>query len=208
MTTFPGASPGYTPLRWWMDSPVRRGRATAARQTLVVLLLVVLTVVGGASAAVAAAGGVAPPRSLSGPAAAGGVTPSRSLSGPESATTHTPAAPTPALRTDLTVRPGPPHDTRPPRTATATDHDRTVLPAVPRPWVATDHIRIQHQLPPPGPGGALLPGPFRIQAPLPARQQAADAPSFAADRFRVALPGVRGPPRTDRSLGHRSARQI
>lgn len=193
MTTFPGASPGYAPLRRWMDSPVRRGRATAARQTLVVLLLVVLTVVGGASAAVAAAGGV---------------TPSRSLSGPESATTHTPAAPTPARRTDLTARPGLPHDTRPTRAATATGHDRTDLPAVPRPWVATDHIRTQHQLPPPGPGGALLPGPFRIQAPLPARQQAADAPSFAADRFRVALPGVRGPPRTDRSLGHRSARQI
>ncbi|MFF5278840.1 hypothetical protein [Streptomyces sp. NPDC000133] len=187
------------------------------------LLLVVLTVVGGATAAVAAAGGVTPSRSLSGPAAAGGVTPSRSLSGPaaaggvtpprslsgpESATTHTPAAPTPARRTDLTARPGLPHDTRPTRTATATGHDRTDLPAVPRPWVATDHIRIQHQLPPPGPGGALLPGPFRIQAPLPARQQAADAPSFAADRFRVTLPGVRGPPRTDRSLGHRSARQI
>ncbi|MGW6898632.1 hypothetical protein [Streptomyces sp. NBC_01727] len=206
MTTFPGASPGCTPLRRRLNSPARRGSATAARQTLVALLLVVFTVVGGASAAVAAAGGVTPPRSLSGPAAAGGVTPSHSLSGSESATT--PAAPTPARRTDLTARPGLPHDTLRTRTATATGHDRTDLPAVPRPWVATDHIRIQHQLPPPGPVGALLPGPFRIQARLPARQQTADAPSFAADRLRVTLPGVRGPPRTDRSLGPRSARQI
>ncbi|MDF6046169.1 hypothetical protein LRD69_29395 [Streptomyces sp. JH14] len=166
---------------------------TAARQTLVALLLVVFSVVGGASAAVAAAGAGTPPRFLS---------------GPESAAAHTPAAPTPARRTDLTARTGPPHDTRRTRTATATGHELTRVPAVPRPWVATDHIRIQHQLPPPGPGGALLPGPFGIQVPLPARHQAADAPSFAADRFRVALPGVRGPPRTDRSLGHRSARQI
>ncbi|WP_392750148.1 hypothetical protein [Streptomyces sp. LN590] len=164
-----------------------------ARQALVVLLLVVFTVIGGASAAIAATGGVTPPRSLS---------------GPESAAAHTPDAPTPARRTDLTARTGPPDDTRRTRTATVTGHDRTDLPAVPRPWVATDHIRVQHQLPPPGPGGALLPGPFGIQVPLPARQQAPDAPSFAADRFRVALPGVRGPPRTDRSLGHRSARQI
>ncbi|MFJ7948448.1 hypothetical protein ACIQ6K_33130 [Streptomyces sp. NPDC096354] len=157
------------------------------------LLLVVFTVVGGASAAVGAAGGVTPPRSLS---------------GPESPAAHTPATPTPARHAGQTARPGPPHDTRRTRTATATGDDRTDLPAVPRPWVATDHIRIQHQLPPPGPGGALLPGPFRVQVPLPARQQAADAPSFATDRFRVALPGVRGPPRTDRPLGHRSARQI
>ncbi|MFI5628915.1 hypothetical protein ACIA8E_05945 [Streptomyces sp. NPDC051664] len=172
------------------------------------LLLVVFTVVGGASAAVAAAGGVTPSRSLSGPASAGGVTPSRSLSGPEYAAAHPPAARTPARRIDLTARTGPPHDTRRTRTATATGHDRTDLPAVPRPWVATDHIRIQHQLPPPGPGGALFPGPLGIQVPLPARQQAPDAPSFAADRFHVALPGVRGPPRTVRPLGHRSARQI
>ncbi|MGW1705982.1 hypothetical protein ACWCP8_10630 [Streptomyces sp. NPDC002206] len=158
------------------------------------LLLVVLTVVGGASAAVAAAGGVTPPRSLSGPA---------------SAAAYTPTAPTlPAQRTDRTACPGLPHDIRRTRTATATGHDRTDLPAVPRPWVATDHIRIQHQLPPPGPGGALLPGSLGIQVPLPALQQTPDASSFAADRFRVALPGVRGPPRTDRSPGHRSARQI
>ncbi|MFF0050197.1 hypothetical protein [Streptomyces sp. NPDC005498] len=194
-----------------------------ARQALVVLLLVVSIVVGGAAVAVAATegvtpshslsgpastGGVAPSHSLSGPASTGGVAPSRSLSGPESAAAHTPDAPTPARRTDRTARTGPPHDTRRPRTATATGHDRTDLPSVPRPWVVTDHIRIQHQLPPPGPGGALLPGSFGIQAPLPVRQLAPDAPSFAADRFRAALPGVRGPPRTDRSLGHRSARQI
>lgn len=195
MTTFPG----YSPLRRRPNSPARRGRATAARQALVVLLLVVFTVVGGASAAVGAAGGVTPPRSLSGPESGAAHTPDA----------RTPATPTPARRAGLTARPGPPHDTGRTRTATATGHDRTDLPAVPRPWVATDHIRIQHQIPPPGPGGALLPGPFfRVQVPLPARQHAADAPSFATDRFRVALPGVRGPPRTDRSLGHRSARQI
>ncbi|MET8328628.1 hypothetical protein [Streptomyces sp. NPDC005181] len=157
------------------------------------LLLVVLTVVGGASAAVAAAGGVTPPGSVSGAA---------------SAAAHAPAAPTPAQRTDRTARPGHPHDTRRTRTATATGHDRAGLPAVPRPWVAGDHIRIQHQLPPPGPGGALLPGSLGIPVPLPARQQAPDVPSFAADCFRMALPGVRGPPWTDRFLGHRSARQI
>lgn len=131
-----------------------------ARQALVVLLLVVFTVVGGASAAIAATGGVTPPRSLS---------------GPESAAAHTrrPDA-RPAHRPDRAHRP--PDDTRRTRTATVTGHDRTDLPAVPRPWVATDHIRVQHQLPPPGPGGALLPGPFGIQVPLPARQQAPDAP--------------------------------
>ncbi|MFE7326945.1 hypothetical protein ACFU8W_18465 [Streptomyces sp. NPDC057565] len=155
-------------------------------------LLVVLTVVGGASAAVAAAGAVTPPRSPS---------------GPSPAAAHTPVVPPPAQHTDRTARPGHPHDTRRNRTATATGHDRTVLPAVPRPRVATDHIRIQHQLPPPGPGGALLPGAPGIPVPLPARQRVPDAPSFAADRPRVALPGVRGPPRTDRSPGHRSVRQ-
>lgn len=164
---------------------------TAARQALAVLLLVVLTVVGGASAAVAAAGAVPL---------------SRPLSGPAPAAAHTPAVPPPAQHTDRTAGPGRPHDTRRTRTATATGHDRTGLPAVPRPWVATDHIRIQHQLPPPGPGGALLPGTPDVLVPLPVRQRAPDAASFAADRFRVALPGVRGPPGTDRSLGHRSAR--
>ncbi|MFI6058193.1 hypothetical protein [Streptomyces sp. NPDC051286] len=151
-------------------------------------LLVVLAVVGGASAAVAAAGAVTPPRSLS---------------GPSPAAAHTAVVPPSAQHTDRTART---HDTRQTHTATA-GHDRTALPAVPRPWVATDHIRIQHQLPPPGPGGALLPGTPGILVPLPARQRAPDTPSFAADPFRVALPGVRGPPRTDRSPGHRSARQ-
>ncbi|MEV7234813.1 hypothetical protein AB0N06_12785 [Streptomyces sp. NPDC051020] len=154
-------------------------------------LLVVLAVVGGASAAVAAAGAVTPPRSLS---------------GPSPAAAHTAVVPPSAQHTDRTTRPGHPHDTRQTDTATS-GHDRTALPAVPRPWVATDHIRIQHQLPPPGPGGALLPGTPGILVPLPARQRAPDTPSFAADPLRVALPGVRGPPRTDRFPGHRSARQ-
>ncbi|MFV5995721.1 hypothetical protein ACNPQM_25645 [Streptomyces sp. NPDC056231] len=154
-------------------------------------LLVVLAVVGGASAAVAATGAVTPPRSLS---------------GPSPAAAHTAVVPLSAQHTDRTARPGLPHDTGQTPRATA-GHDRTALPAVPHPWVATDHIRIQHQLPPPGPGGALLPGTPGILVPLPARQRAPDTPSFAADPLRVALPGVRGPPRTDRFPGHRSARQ-
>ncbi|MEW2487693.1 hypothetical protein [Streptomyces sp. NPDC048411] len=167
-------------------------QAGLSKHALVLLLLAVLTVVGGASAAVAAAGAVTPPRSLS---------------GPSPAAAHTAVVPPSAQHTDRTARPGHPHDTRQIRTAPATGHERTVLPAVPRPWVATDHIRIQHQLPPPVPGGALLPGTPGILVPLLARQWAPDTPSFAADPLRVALPGVRGPPRTDRFPGHRSARQ-
>ncbi|WP_168712463.1 hypothetical protein, partial [Streptomyces sp. A1277] len=62
------------------------------------------------------------------------------------------------------------------------------------PWAAAEHPRTAHQLPPPGPGG-LVPCPPGIPLPPPVPWSVRALPSAAAERLRVALPGVRGPPR-------------
>ncbi|MFD8690343.1 hypothetical protein [Streptomyces sp. NPDC059651] len=64
----------------------------------------------------------------------------------------------------------------------------------PQPWAAAEHPRTPQHLPPPGPG-SLPPLPPGIPPSHPVPGSASAAPARAAERFRAALPGVRGPPR-------------
>ncbi|MER5851264.1 hypothetical protein ABT126_30620 [Streptomyces sp. NPDC002012] len=157
--------------------PAHRRTAQAARQAFVALLLAVLTVVGGA------------------PATAGSVLPARPFAGVPPSAAYSPGAHQPTPHTDRTARTGTVHDTRRTRTATATDRHRSAPTTAPRPRAGTDHARTQHHLPPPGPD-FLLPGAPGIRVPHHAPQRAPAAPPRATDRFRAALPAVRGPPRT------------
>ncbi|MFG2626209.1 hypothetical protein [Streptomyces sp. NPDC048473] len=165
------------PPRARPGAPAHRRTAQAARQVFVALLLAVLTVVGGA------------------PAAAGSVLPARPFAGVPPSAAYSPDAHQPTLHADRTARSGTAHDTRRTRTATATDHHRATPTTTPRPRAGTDHARTPHHLPPHGPD-FLLPGAPGIRVPHHAHRRAPAAPPRAADRFRVALPDVRGPPRT------------
>lgn len=64
----------------------------------------------------------------------------------------------------------------------------------PPPRAAAEHPRTPQHLPPPG-HGTLPPLPPGITPPHPVPGSAPAAPAAAGDRFRAALPGVRGPPR-------------
>ncbi|WP_413752331.1 hypothetical protein NRF20_08385 [Streptomyces sp. R-74717] len=164
------------PPRAWPGAPAHHRTAQAARQVFVALLLAVLTVVGGA------------------PAAAGSVLPDRPFAGVPPSAAYSPGAHQPTPHTDRTARTGTVHDTRRTRTATATDRHRTAPTTGPLPRAGTDHARTPHPLPPPAPY-FLLPGAPGIRAPHHAFRRAPAAPARATDRFRAALPVVRGPPR-------------
>ncbi|MFI6863606.1 hypothetical protein ACIBKZ_27570 [Streptomyces sp. NPDC050421] len=194
MTPLPGPPLGNAPPGSRQDGPADHGRTAAARRFLAALLLAVLAVAGGA------------------PAAAGAGLPARSSGGP-APTAEGPAGIRPAgppagrsLRTDRTVRththPGgrAPGD-RDARDAlrragavTAAGVHRSGPVTAPHPWAAAEHPRTPQHLPPPGPG-TLPPLPPGIPAPHPVPGSAPAAPTAAGDRFRAALPGVRGPPR-------------
>ncbi|MDK0523248.1 hypothetical protein [Streptomyces sp. ML-6] len=163
------------------------GTARAARQALVALLLAVLAVVGGAPAS---------------------AFPARPFAGVPPSEAHSPGGHRPTPHTDRTTRTGivgdtrrtragTAPDTRRGRTATATDHHRpapTTGPE-PRPRAGADQARPPHHLPAPG-SPFTLPGTLGLRAPDRARPRAPEAASPTIDRFRAALPGVRGPPRT------------
>ncbi|MFD4763012.1 hypothetical protein ACFWOJ_30415 [Streptomyces sp. NPDC058439] len=179
MTPLPGPPPGNAPPRPRPGTSARRGRAREARKLVVAVLLAVLTVIGGA------------------PAAAGSSLPARPFAGVPPVAASSPGAHQPTLHRDRTARTGTAHDTFRThiRTATATDGHRPVPTPPPRPRAGADHARTAHHLPPPGPD-ILLPGAPDIRVPRHAHRQTPAAPPHATGRFRVTLPGVRGPPRT------------
>ncbi|MFJ2089154.1 hypothetical protein ACIOEW_07765 [Streptomyces sp. NPDC087901] len=198
MTPLPGPPRGNAPPGSRPDGPAHPGRTAAARQFLVALLLAVLAVAGGA------------------PAAAGAGLPIRSSAG-TAPTADSPAGIRPfalgtdrSLRTDRTVRTHPTgrapgdRDTRttPGRSGavTAAGVHRPGPATAPQPWAAAEHPRTPQHLPPPGPG-CLPPLPPGVPLHHPVPGPAPAAPAGSADRFRAALPGVRGPPRT---AAHRS----
>lgn len=184
MTPLPGPPPGNAHPGNRPTGPA----ASAARRFLVVLLLAVLTVAGGAPVAAgavpvratAALGGSAPAAAPGLPVRTGARTPT-----PAPAAAPTPAAP----RTSAPA----PVQTVAPAQATAP------VPAVAdrglrtEQWTAAEHPRTPHQ--PPGPG-ALLPSPPGIPLPPRVLRSVGALPQAGAERLRVALPGVRGPPGT------------
>ncbi|MFF2328487.1 hypothetical protein [Streptomyces sp. NPDC058103] len=159
------------------DASAHRGRAEAARRVLVAVLLAVLTVVGGV------------------PAAAGSVRPAQPFAGAPPSVAYAPGAHRPSPHTDRTARTGTVHDLRRTRTVTAADRHRAAPPPAPQPRAGTDHARVPQPLPPPGPH-FVLPSAPGVRAPHRALRAAPTAPARATDRFRRALPAVRGPPRT------------
>lgn len=198
----PGAPRGDARLRDRPDTPAHRRHAPAARQFLVALLLAVLTVAGGAPAAVGAG---LPARSTAGPAPfAGHLTGTRpaaqhldrtghaSRTGHVSRTERTNRIDR-TVRTDRTGRAPGAHDG--PRTRATAESLRPGSVTAPSPWAAAEHPRNPQHLPPPGPG-APLPSPPGLTLPHPVPGCTPAAPAAAGDRFRTALPGVRGPPGT------------
>ncbi|MFE7359207.1 hypothetical protein ACFU8Q_40600, partial [Streptomyces sp. NPDC057543] len=177
VTPLPGPPPGNAPPRPGPATSARRGRTREARQFVVAVLLAVLTVIGGA------------------PAAAGSALPARPFAGVPPSAASSPGAHQPTLHSDRTARTGTAHDTHRTHIRTATATDGPVPTPPPRPRAGADHARTAHHLPPPGPD-ILLPGAPGIRVPHQAHRQTPAAPSRATDRFRVTLPGVRGPPRT------------
>ncbi|WP_327707840.1 hypothetical protein OG912_01830 [Streptomyces sp. NBC_00464] len=171
---------------------MRRGRAATARQFLAALLLAVLAVAGSAPAA---AGAGLPTRTSAAPAPT-----ADGPAGSRPSAPHTDRS----LRTDRPARTHPsgrsPGD-RDPRTTprrtgvvTAAGAHRSGPATAPQPWAAAEHPRTPQHLPPPGPG-SLPPLPPGIPPPHPVPGAAPPVPAVSADRFRAALPGVRGPPR-------------
>ncbi|MFI5770330.1 hypothetical protein ACIA74_17585 [Streptomyces sp. NPDC051658] len=190
MTPLPGPPPGNAPRGARPGAPAHRGTGRAARLVLAALLLAVLTVVGGT------------------PAAAGSALPARPFAGVPPSAAYSPGAHQPTPHTDRTARTGTVHDSRRTRTGTVHDSRRTRTAAatdhhryrpqtapVPQPRAGTDQARTAHHLPPPGPD-VLPAGAPGIHAPHRAHRPAPAAPLRATDQSRVALPGVRGPPRT------------
>ncbi|WP_405900848.1 hypothetical protein OG242_28300 [Streptomyces sp. NBC_00727] len=127
------------------------------------------------------------------PAAAGAGLPVRATATlPATLATTVPALP---VRTATAARPAAPAAAdapaaprpavEPPATADRGPHNT--------PWAAAEHLRTAHQLPPPGPGG-FVPCPAAVPPPLPVPWSGRTASVSAAQRLRVALPGVRGPP--------------
>ena len=168
------------------------GRRAAARRYVVALLLAVLTLAGGAPAAAGAGFPVRAPATL--PATPG-------MTG-ATGTPGTPATPgtTGTTASALPVRLVAAAQPTPPARPTSTAPDRAPQPPATAdraphspPWAAAEHPRAAHQLPPPGPGG-FVPCPAVLPQPLPVPWSDRTAPVSAAQRLRVALPGVRGPP--------------
>ncbi|MFJ3588689.1 hypothetical protein ACIQUY_05290 [Streptomyces sp. NPDC090231] len=170
------------------DTPSHLRRAAPLRQYLAALLLAVLTVTATATATATVGGGAS---------AAGAGLPARTMAGPVFPAGHTAGtrqADRDLLRSSATATtravPGPG-----PRTRATVEGLRPVPVTAPQPWAAAEHPRTPQHLPPPGPG-APLPRPPGLLPPLPVPVSAPAAPPAAADRFRAALPGVRGPPGT------------
>lgn len=192
MTPLPGPPLGNAPSGSRPETPAHRAHTSAARRFLAALLLAILAVAGGAPAS---AGAGLPARSSAGPAPA--------AQGPAGIRPAGPSADR-FLRTDRTVRAHPAgrapgdRDTRDAlrRTGavTAAGVHRPGPVTGPQPWAAAEHPRTPPHLPPPGPG-TLPPLPPGIPSPHPVPGSAPAAPTAAGDRFRAALPGVRGPPR-------------
>ncbi|ROQ77292.1 hypothetical protein OG322_03990 [Streptomyces sp. NBC_01260] len=198
MTPLPGASRGDAHRRDRPDTPAHRRRAASARQFLAALLLAVLTVAGGAPAAAAVpAGATTGPLSFAGhPAGARPAAPHPGRTETTSRTVGThPVRTERTVRTDRTGRTPGAHDVPRPRTRAAAGSLRPAPVTVPRPWAAAEHPRPPQHLPPHGPG-APLPRPPGLPLPHPVPGCALAGPPAAADRFRTALPGVRGPPGT------------
>ncbi len=179
MTPLPGPPPGSVPPGAQPVTPAHRDRARAARRLLAALLLAVLTTVGGA------------------PAVAGALSAGGPFAGAPPPAAEAPDAHQPIPHTDRTVRPGTVLDSRRARTHTATDGHRPTPTSGPRPdpRAAAEHVRAPQQLPQPGPD-VLLPGTPGIRTPHPRPRRVPPASTHIVDRFRAALPAVRGPPRT------------
>ncbi|WNI28090.1 hypothetical protein [Streptomyces sp. ITFR-6] len=186
MTPFPGAPRGDARPRDRPDAPAHLPRAARLRQYLAALLLAVLTVTATATAT-GAGGAVATGAGPSAPTTAGPVSPV----GHPAGTRQSGKDP---LRSGVTATPRAIPGPGPgPRTRAAFEGLRPAPVTTPQPWAAAEHPRTPQHLPPPGPG-APLPRPPGLLPPLPAPASAPAAPPAAADRFRAALPGVRGPP--------------
>ncbi|MFF2012099.1 hypothetical protein ACFVWY_23860 [Streptomyces sp. NPDC058195] len=188
MTPLPGPPPGNAPPRARPCTPAHHRIPRAARVLLATLLLTVLAVTGSV------------------PTALGSALPARPSAGVPSSVAYAPGGHRPTPHTDRTTHTtrsgagngagaGAAQDTRRVRTAAAADHThRPQTGPAPQPRAGSDQVRTAHHLPPPG-LDALLPrtpgsGPwFR------AHHQAPAEPPRAVGRLRVALPGVRGPPR-------------
>lgn len=164
------------------DNPAHLRRAAPLRQYLAALLLAVLTLTATVTTAVAG-GAVAAGAGLSARTTAAPVPPAGHPAGTRQAGKD-------LLRAGATTRatPGPG-----PRTRATLGGLRPAPVTAPQPWAAAEHPRTPQHLPPPGPG-APLPCPPGLLPPLPVPVSAPAAPPAAADRFRAALPGVRGPP--------------
>ncbi|MFD0025632.1 hypothetical protein [Streptomyces sp. NPDC058382] len=180
MTGRPGAPrvdayPGERP-----DAPAHRRHPAGARQFLAALLLAVLAVAGGAPAA---AGAGLPTRSTAAATSVAGDPAGARPPGRDLGRSH---------RANARSAPGAHHV---PRTRATAEDPRPGPVTAPEPWAAAEHPRSPQHLPPPGPG-APLPRPPGILPPHPVPGCAPAAPTAAADRFRAALPGVRGPPHT------------
>ncbi|MFG2404648.1 hypothetical protein ACGFR8_10010 [Streptomyces brevispora] len=195
MTPLPGSARGDEHPRNRPDTTAQRRRAASARQLLAALLLAVLTVAGGAPAA---AGAGLPARSTAHPvSAAGQPTGTQPADRPldrTDRTNHTDRTDR-SVRTDRTGRAPGTHDIPRPRTRAAAESLRPGPGTAPQPWIAAEHPRAPQHLPPPGPGSPL-PSPPGLPLPHPVPGCTLAGPPAAADRFRAALPGVRGPPGT------------
>uniref|UniRef100_A0AAU2VJY0 Uncharacterized protein n=1 Tax=Streptomyces sp. NBC_00008 TaxID=2903610 RepID=A0AAU2VJY0_9ACTN len=164
------------------DTPAHLGRAAPPRRYLAALLLAVLTLTATVAGGAVAAGAGPSARTTAGPVSPAGHPAGTRQAGGDllrSGATSTPRA-----------IPGPD-----PRTRAAVEGLRPAPVTAPQPWAAAEHPRTPQHLPPPGPG-APLPRPPGLLPPLPVPVSAPAAPPAAADRFRAALPGVRGPPGT------------
>ncbi|MFJ6014876.1 hypothetical protein [Streptomyces sp. NPDC092952] len=169
------------PPRARPDVPAHHRAARAARLLLAALLLTALAVTGGV------------------PSTTGSVLPARPSAGVPPSAAYTPGAHRPTPHTDRTAGTGAgtAQDLRRARTAATAGH--TIHPQTgpaPQPRAGRDQARTAHHLPPPPGPAALPPGTPGSLPPLRLHQPAPAAPPRAAGRPRVALPGVRGPPRT------------
>ncbi|MFJ4897710.1 hypothetical protein [Streptomyces sp. NPDC088727] len=182
MTPLPGAPRGDAQPRDRQDAPAHLRRAAPLRQYLAALLLTVLTVTATVAGGAVAAGAGLSARTTAAPVP---------LAGHPAGTRQ---ADKDLLRSSATTRAIPGPGARPgPRTRAAVEGLRPVPLTAPQPWAAAEHPRTPQHLPPPGPG-APLPRPPGLLPPLPVPVSAPAAPPATADRFRAALPGVRGPP--------------
>ncbi|MGC5360422.1 hypothetical protein ACPXCE_01860 [Streptomyces sp. DT24] len=156
----------------WAGPPCRR--AGRYGHALAVLALVLLTLVGGAPT---------------------GAVPVRALMDAAASAAYEPGGHPPVQHTDRTLRVGNAPEPRRARAATsaaATDGDRPRVPSAPR--AATAHAPAPHETPTTS-TAALPPPTTGVLVPVTAPDRPTGGLVAVPDRFRAALPGVRGPPR-------------